>query len=134
LPSLNDLAPAGRLPDFAEAAGGVWHYGQTDANRHVNSMEYLRMMECYVADALRSAGHDLRRLYFARARIFYRKPCFRGEGFRRVAWIRGEAPLVLAGAFYKHGDAPTARPAVAVELTLAQHDAETRDDGEHPAE
>ena len=47
---------------------------------------------------------------------------FRGEGYRREAWFRGEAPLVIAGAFRKIGDPPDARPAVAVELTLGQHE------------
>jgi hypothetical protein len=121
LPTAAALVPAGRGPDFAEAEARVWHYGQTDSNRHVNGMEYLRMMECYVADVLWRAGHDLRQLYFARARIVYRKPCFRGEGYRRVAWLRSEAPFVVTGAFYKDGDSATARPAVAIELTLAQH-------------
>jgi len=39
-----------------------------------------------------------------------------------VAWYRGEAPLVVGGAFLKADDPPGARPAAAVELTLAQHD------------
>ena len=79
-------------------------------------------MELFVADALHGAGHDLRRLYFTRARIVYRKPCFRGEGYRRSAWFSGEAPLMIAGAFVKADDGSDARPAAAVELTLAQHD------------
>jgi hypothetical protein len=124
LPGIDTLVPSLRKPDFSEAETRVWHYGQTDANRHVNGMEYLRMMECYVADVLQRAGHDLGRLYFSRARIVYRKPCFRGEGYRRVAWFCGEAPLVVTGAFFKDGDAASAIPAAAVELTLSQHDAE----------
>jgi hypothetical protein len=116
------LIPRDRRPDFVEERERVWHYGQTDANRHVNGMEYLRSMELFVADALHRAGHDLRRLFFSRARIVYRKPCFRGEGFRRVAWYSGEAPLVVGGAFLKAADPPGARPAAAVELTLGQHD------------
>src|SRR5215475_10089320 len=116
------LVPAGRRPDFVESGDRVWHYGQTDANRHVNGMEYLRSMEIFVADALHAAGHDLRRFFFSRARIVYRKPCFRGEGYRREAWFRGEAPLVIAGAFRKVGDPAGGRPAAAVELTLAQHE------------
>jgi len=123
LPGIETLVPSDRRPDFVEETPRVWHYGQTDANRHVNGMEYLRAMELYVADALHGAGHDLRRLYFTRARIVYRKPCFRGEGYRRLAWFRGEAPLVVAGAFLKADDPPGAPPAVAVELTLGQHDA-----------
>ena len=115
------LVPAARPPDFVEERERVWHYGQTDANRHVNGMEYLRAMEVFVADALHAAGADLGRLYFARARIVYRKPCFRGEGYRRVAWRCGEDGLVVAGAFRKAADPPGARPAVAVELTMGQH-------------
>jgi hypothetical protein len=122
LPDIETLVPPDRRPDFVEETPRVWHYGQTDANRHVNGMEYLRSMELYVADALHGSGHDLKRLYFARARIVYRKPCFRGEGYRRLAWFRGEAPLALAGAFVKTDDPADARPAVAVELTLGQHD------------
>jgi hypothetical protein len=116
------LVPPGRQADFVESSERVWHYGQTDANRHVNSMEYLRSMERFVADALHAAGHDLRRLFFARARIVYRKPCFRGEGYRRSAGFRGEAPLLVTGAFRKTSDGMDSRPAVAVELTLGQHD------------
>jgi len=121
LPTLDTLLPRERRPDFTEETTRVWHYGQTDANRHVNGMEYLRAMEVFVADALHAAGHDLCRLWFRRARIVYRKPCFRGEGYRRVAWFAGEAPLVVAGAFRKAADPPDAPPAVAVELTLGQH-------------
>jgi len=118
---MGELVPADRAPDFADDCEHVWHYGQTDANRHVNGMEYLRSMELFVADVLHAAGHDLRHLYFARARIVYRKPCFRGEGYRRVAWWRGENGPVVAGAFRKAADPPDARPAVAVELTMGQH-------------
>ena len=122
LPEVETLAPPGRAPDFVETGTRVWHYGQTDANRHVNGVEYLRVMEGYIADVLHGAGHDLRRGYFARARIVYRKPCFRGETYRREAWLRGEAPLAVTGVVRKPDDPPQARPAVAVELTLALHD------------
>ena len=122
LPDIDALVPGDRAADFTEQETHVWHYGQTDANRHVNGMEYLRAMECYVADVLNGAGHDLRRLWFTRARIVYRKPCFRGESYRRRAWFVGEAPLALAGAFFKASEGVDARPAAAVELTLAQHD------------
>lgn len=124
LPDLKDLLPAERPPDFSESEPAYWHYGQTDANRHVNGVEYQRVMQQFVASALGSRGHDLRRLYFAKARIVYRKPCFRGEGYRRSAWILGEAAPVVAGVFTKDGEAAGARPSVALELTFAQHPGE----------
>jgi len=117
------LLPADRArPDFVDPDPRVWHYTQTDANRHVNGMEYLRSMEDFVSNALAARGHDLRTLFPARTRILYRKPCFRGEGYRRVAWFRGEAPLTVAGAFHKADDAPDALPAVVVELTFGTHE------------
>ena len=128
LPELEDLLPADRPPELTENAPAFWHYGQTDANRHVNGVEYQRVMHEFVASALGSRGHDLRRLYFAKARIVYRKPCFRGEGYRRSAWMQGEAAPIVAGAFAKEGEAPGARPAVALELALAQHPGGERQD------
>ncbi len=124
LPTLETLVPDGRPPDFADREVHVWHYGQTDPNRHVTGMEYLRVMQCFIADALHQRGQDLRRGYYSRARIVYRKPCFRGEGYRCAAWFRQEAPLVISGAFRKADDPPEARPAVAIELTLSQHERE----------
>jgi hypothetical protein len=121
LPTLEKLIPTGRSPDFACNETHVWHYGQTDPNGHVTGMEYLRVMECYIADVLQRQGQDLRRAYFSRARIVYRKPCFRGEGYRCTAWFRQEAPLVITGAFCGPDDPPGVRPAVAIELTLSRH-------------
>src|SRR2546427_554368 len=51
-PQLDALVPRGRRPDFAEADTHAWHYGQTDPNRHVSAMEYVRVMECYVSEIL----------------------------------------------------------------------------------
>jgi hypothetical protein len=78
-------------------------------------------MEEHIADLLHSSGHDLKRLFAVRARIVYRKPSFRGDGYRRVVWFRSEAPLALAGAFFNAGDPPSATPSVAIELTFRQH-------------
>jgi|GEM_PF-1954360 len=122
IPEVADLVPlAARAADFADQEPGAWHYTQTDANRHVNSMEYLRSMEDFVAGGLAARGHDLRRLYPARARILYRKPCFRGERYTRRAWAGSEEPLVIAGGFHKHADRPDAPPAVAIELSYGAH-------------
>lgn len=122
VPKLEALLPSGRPPDFTEEPTRVWHYTQTDPNRHVNGMEYLRSLEDFVACGLAARGHDLRRLFPARARLLYRKPCFRGEAYGRAAWFRGEAPLVLSGVVLKRDDGPDAPPAVAVELTLGTHE------------
>ncbi len=121
VPGIESLVDLSRKPDFAESQAHVWHYGQTDPNRHVNGMAYLRVMEEYVADLLHASGHDLGRLFASRARIVYRKPCFRGEAYRRAVWFRNEAPLTLAGVFFKAGDSPDGPPAVAMELTMSQH-------------
>ena len=121
IPTIDSMADFSRKPDFADSETHVWHYGQTDPNRHVNGTAYLRTMEEFLADSLNRAGHDLARLYFARARIIYRKPCFRGEGYRRAACFRSEAPLMLTGAFFKEGNAAGPSPSTAIELTLLQH-------------
>ena len=120
-PTIDTLLPDGRPADFTEPDAHVWHFGQTDPNRHVNGVEYLRVMEMHLADALYRRGQDLRRLYAARARMVYRKPCFRGEGYRRAAWFAGEAPLAVVGAFAKADDEPGARPATVIEVTYRQH-------------
>lgn len=118
VPTVDTIVPRGRRPDFADTTPHVWHYGHTDANRHVNSMEYLRVAESFVADGLLARGLDVKRLFFARAGIVYRKPCFAGEGYRCEAWFQGEAPLVVAVAIHKADDAPGRPPAAAVELEL----------------
>jgi hypothetical protein len=121
VPGIDALVDLARKPDFLETQHHVWHYGQTDPNRHVNGTAYLRAMEEHIADLLYASGHDLKRLFAARARIVYRKPSFRGEPYRRAVWFRSEAPLALAGAFFSAGGSPSETPSVAVELTFLQH-------------
>jgi hypothetical protein len=118
VPAIEALVDLSRKPDFSETQAHVWHYGQTDPNRHVNGTAYLRAMEEHVADLLHNSGHDLKRLFASRSRVVYRKPSFRGEPYRRAVWFRSEAPLTLAGAFFS-GDSE--QPSVAVELTYQQH-------------
>jgi hypothetical protein len=123
-PGAEELVPGHACAAEEENGPHVWHFGQTDPNRHVNGVEYLRVMEMYLADAVARRGGDLTRLYAARARMAYRKPCFRGEGYRRAAWFAGEAPLALVGAFYQTGDDGAARPSTVIEVTYRQHQAE----------
>ena len=121
VPGTADLVPETRSPDLTDRAERVWHYGQTDPNRHVNASAYLRSLEEFAATELHRLGHDLRRAYPRRARLVYRKPCFRGQPYRRVGWLVGEAPLVVAAAVVPPGAG--ARPAVAAELSYALHPA-----------
>ena len=103
------LPPSGAKPTSSSREAGVWHYTQTDANRHVNSMGTCAAWD-FVASALAARGHDLRVLYPAQARIVYRKPCFRGERYERAAWLCGDSPLVVAARSRKHGERPDAPP------------------------
>jgi hypothetical protein len=122
VPTLDDLVPTGRPPEDRDDEPRVWHYGETDPNRHVNGMAYLRSLEEYLATALHRRGHDLARLYEVRARLVYRKPCFRGQVYRRLAWCRGEAPLVMTAAVVGADARDGERPAMAAELTFGLHD------------
>ncbi len=121
VPGIDAIVDLARKPDFIETQSHVWHYGQTDPNRHVNGTSYLRAMEEHVADLLHNSGHDLKRLFATRARVVYRKPSFRGEPYWRAVWFRSEAPLALAGAFFSAGGSQSELPSVAVELTFQQH-------------
>jgi len=124
VPGLDDLVPRGRRPDFEGGAGThVWHYGQTDPNRHVNGVAYLRVLEAWTADVLADAGQDVGRVFAQRARVAYRKPCFRGERYRCVGWVVGESPLTVVAAVRKADDPPETPPAVAAELRFGVHDA-----------
>src|SRR5262249_3322649 len=61
LVEMDSMIDLSREPDFAETQVHVWHYGDTDPNRHVNGGTYVRTMDAYIADVLHHAGHDLRR-------------------------------------------------------------------------
>jgi len=122
VPGLDDLVPAARRPDFEGNGTHVWHYGQTDPNRHVNGVAYLRVLEAWTAEVLADAGQDVGRIFAQRARIAYRKPCFRGERYRCVAWMVAESPLTVVAAVEKADDPPATPPAVAAELRFGVHD------------
>lgn len=121
LPTVQTMLPLERAPDFPEKERNVWYYTQTDPNRHVNSLAYLHVAQEYVATRLHHAGHRMDRLWARRARICFRKPCFRGEEYQRRAWINSESPLVVCAAIAKSSDPEGHLPATAVELTLAEH-------------
>lgn len=121
LPTVATMLPLDRPPDFPEGERNVWYYTQTDPNRHVNSLAYLHAVQEHVATRLHHAGHPMDKLWAKRARICFRKPCFRGEEYRRLAWVTSESPLVVSAAIAKSSDPEGHLPATAVELTLAEH-------------
>ena len=77
--------PLDRAPDFPEEESSAWYYTQTDPNQHVNSLAYLHVMQEFAARRLHHEGASLAELWASRARLVFRKPCFRGEeyNFRR---------------------------------------------------
>ncbi len=127
LPSLEDVldaTPSGDLPRhdqagaqpewlalFRDSTPLAFHYAQTDANRHVNGMEYVRLAQQAAAQALVELA-PLQEFWEARARILYRKPCFRGGRFRREARVTAEdgpeACFHTAVAIVPEGDARAA--------------------------
>jgi hypothetical protein len=122
VPTLEDLVPPERAAECRDEEPRVWHYGETDPNRHVNGMAYLRTFEEQLATILHRRGHDLTRVYEVRARLVFRKPCFRGQGYRRLAWCRGESPLMMTAAVVAADAREGERPAVAAELTFGLHE------------
>lgn len=121
LPTVQTMLPLDRAPDFPEREPDVWYYTQTDPNRHVNSLAYLHATQAYVATRLHHAGRPMDRLWARRARLCFRKPCFRGEEYRCLAWQTEESPLVIGVAIAKTTDPEGHPPATAIELTLAEH-------------
>lgn len=98
----------------------AWSYQQTDPNRHVHAMEYVRVAEAFATGALAARGRDPRRHVFVRARVVFRRPCFLGEWYRvRADWRTGAdgAPVVIATIHPSATpDGPLARPATVVQL------------------
>ena len=106
---------------FADREAHVWSYQQTDPNRHIHAMEYVRVMEAFGADELARRGLSPAEYFFARARVLFRRPCFTGEWYRRTArrFIGADGEELLIGAIHVVPDprAPAAgRPAAAVQL------------------
>jgi hypothetical protein len=106
---------------LADREPHVWSYQQTDPNRHVHAMEYVRVMEAFAADELARHGRSPRDYFFARARVIFRRPCFTGDWFRRTArrFTGGDGEDLLIGTIHP-GPEPDAAarnlPAAVVQL------------------
>jgi hypothetical protein len=122
--TVDDLlaAPPGTVREDAlgPSPAHAWSYQQTDPNRHVHAMEYVRVAEAFATDALAAHGRDPRAHVFVRARIVFRRPCFVGEWYRvRGDWLTGAdgAPVVIATIHpAPTPDGELGRPATVVQL------------------
>jgi hypothetical protein len=87
-------------PSFADADWHTWSYQQTDPNRHVHAMDYVRVLESFAGDHLARLGRSPREWVVHRVRILFRRPCFTGEGYRRTATLwqpaAGDEDLLIA--------------------------------------
>jgi hypothetical protein len=108
------LAPpdgAGSPEAIPPGEAHVWSYEQTDLNQHVHAMEYVRVVEAFVADVLARRGRPPAGWVFARARVLYRRPCFAGDWYRVGAtrWSVADGEDVVVGVVHRL-DRPDQRP------------------------
>jgi hypothetical protein len=122
---------------LADGEAHVWSYQQTDPNRHIHAMEYVRVMEAFASDQLARRGRSPEGYFFARARVLFRRPCFTGEWFRRTArcFTRGDGEELLVGSIHAAPDpeAPVAgHPAAVVQLLTRKSLQSSRDRDKGP--
>lgn len=130
LPSLSSLreVPSGYTPSpfaFEQHYNDIWGNPNTDANQHVNVLEYVMGFENQTSRHLAAAGFDLTKHRICRLRALFRRPCFAGERYLLVTqlylncgytYFLGQCfPLDAAGT-------PATQPAVAavIEGTVMQ--------------
>lgn len=87
LPGLTSLSehPQGYLaaePIFEQEYSDIWGVSNTDANQHVNVVEYIIGIENQTSRHLAALGLDVARHRLRRLRILFRRPCFAGEWYR----------------------------------------------------
>ena len=110
---------------FADDRPHVWGYEQTDPNRHVHAMDYVKVFETFGWDHLADHGIPASDHFYDGCRIVFRAPCFRGERFLRKARFeprtaRGGGGGLILGRLFKVGKdgnpADPSRPAIAIQL------------------
>ena len=121
LPTVEDLLEHRGAAPLGGGEERVWNYAQTDPNRHVNGVEYIRVLEEYAATELARRGFDLSHLFLRRVQIVYRKPCFRGEFYRCEGWQHGDPPGSVSTFLRTRGEVAGARPAVAARFEVGDH-------------
>jgi len=112
---------------FDDERPHVWGYEQTDPNRHVHAMDYVKVFETFGWDHLADHGVSAADHFYDSCRIVFRAPCFRGERYLRRARFeprdsnRGAGGLILGRLFKVDPDgnpADPSRPAVAIQLGI----------------
>ncbi len=121
-PGIDELArpPAGYsvLASLADSQSRVWSYQQTDMNRHVHAMEYVRMLDLFATEHLYRLAKPPRDHLIERTRVSFRKPCFPGEEYICTGtYCRGgeAGPDVICAQMHK-GQSPAGEPAVAAQM------------------
>lgn len=119
--------PERRAFEAEDGTPHVWGYEQTDPNRHVHAMDYVKTMESFGWDHLVRAGVSACDHYYDACRILFRSPCFRGERYRRRGRFeprderKGGGGLIL-GQIHRTGEdgepLDPSRPAVALQLSF----------------
>lgn len=127
-PSVSELcAPpedGSQVASFADSEPRVWSYQQTDMNRHIHAMEYVRMLDLFATRHLAALDYSPRDHLIERARVAFRKPCFTGEEYRcagRLFSAPGDAPMVVCAMLYQ-GATTTGDPAVATRMYVRRRD------------
>jgi hypothetical protein len=120
-----DPDPVKKTLSLADAGPHVWGYEQTDPNRHVHAMDYVKVMEGFGWDHLARGGIAAAGHFYDSCRILFRAPCFRGEGYLRTGRFeprdeRQGGGGLLIGEIHKVNEEgkprDPSRPAVAIQL------------------
>jgi hypothetical protein len=120
-----DPDPERRALTFEDSAPHVWGYEQTDPNRHVHAMDYVKVMEPFGWNHLAAGGISAADHFYDACRIVFRAPCFRGGRYLRAGRFeprdarRGGGGVLLGKILKADSEAAPpdpARPAVALQL------------------
>jgi len=110
--------------DCVDSEAHVWSYQQTDPNRHVHAMDYVRSLDLFATDQLALRGRMPAQYLFDRVRVVFRKPCFCGDFYRRTgAYFTGPQGHLFTAAIHKlgaEGREMESEPAVAAQFLLAE--------------
>lgn len=102
----------------------VWSYQQTDPNRHIHAMDYVRTLDLFAVDQLALRGRLPAQYLFDRAQVIFRKPCFAGEIYRRSGahYSGPDGDLFVAGIHKLGAEGRDIQPEPAVAIRFHLRD------------